>query len=126
MVVAEIIGRDVHHRYRDGVAALCPFDVDRSCERMAEVEVDRRHIRGCRIEVEVGIEPIARLEHELLPRVYMGDRLDRIMNPVEAVRIVFAVLARLCHDHRRRALDVAGIGQRHGSSPREKAGQPPA
>ena len=90
---AEFIGRDVHHGYRDGVAALCPFNVDGSCQRMAAVQIDGRHILGRRIEVEVGIESIARLENEMLPRLYMGDWFDRVVNPVEAVWIIFAVLA---------------------------------
>jgi hypothetical protein len=41
----------------------------------------------------------------------MGDRLHRIVNAVEAIRIVFAMLARLCHDHWRWTFDIAGIGE---------------
>ena len=45
--VSEIVGHDVNHGNRDGVAALCPLNVDRACQRMAEVQIDRRHVR-CR------------------------------------------------------------------------------
>src|SRR4051794_9363495 len=44
------------------------------------------------------------------------------MYPIEAVWIIFAVLARLSHDQRRRALDVAGIGQRDAPAPDKKQG----
>ena len=33
---------------------------------------------GRRIEVEIRIEPIARLKYEFLPRLYTGDWLDRV------------------------------------------------
>ena len=52
---------------------------------MAAVQVDGRHILGRRIEVEVRIDPVVRLKHELLPGLYAGDWLDRVMIPVEAV-----------------------------------------
>jgi hypothetical protein len=42
-------------------------------QRMAAVQVDGRQILRRRIELEVRIEPIARLEYELLPRLYTGD-----------------------------------------------------
>ena len=83
---------------------------------MTAVQVDGRDILARRIEVEVGVESIARLEYELLPRLHTGDGLDRVMNPIEAVRIVFAVCTRLSDDHWRRALDVAGIGKGAASS----------
>ena len=60
---------------------------------MHEVEVDGRHILGLRIEGEIRIERIARLDHEELPGIYVGDGLDCVMIPVEAVGIVLAVLA---------------------------------
>src|SRR5206468_4226112 len=62
-----------------------------------------------RIEGEVRIERIARFEYKKLLRIYTGGGLDCEMIPVEAVRIVLAVLARLSHDHRGGALDVTGV-----------------
>jgi hypothetical protein len=58
---------------------------------MTEIQVDRRHVRRCRIEVEFRIQTIARLEYEFLTRLDTGDWLDRVMNPVEAIGIIFAV-----------------------------------
>ena len=84
---------------------------------MTEVQVDGRHVRGRRSEGELGVEPIARLENELPARTDMSDWLDRVMNAVEAVWIVFAVLTRLRHDQRCWALDIAGIGQRDATAP---------
>src|SRR6185295_7314749 len=83
---------------------------------MAEVQIDRRHVCCRRIEGKFRIEPITRLEYELLPRLYTGDWLDRIMNPVEAVWIIFAVLARLLQGPR--GLDPDAACYRQPQSPR--------
>ena len=45
---------------------------------MAAVQVNGRHILGGGREVKVGIEPIARLEDEVLSGLYMSDWLHRI------------------------------------------------
>jgi hypothetical protein len=89
---------------------------------MTIVQVDGCHIRGRRIEGEIRVEPIARLKYELPSRLYTGGWLDRVMYPVEAVWIIFAVLARLCQDQWRWTLDVAGIGQRDAPAPDKKLG----
>ena len=120
--VTEVVGCDVHHRDGERVAALCSFDVDRPRQRMDEVEVDRGHVLSLRVEGKIGIERVTRLEHEKLPGLHMGGRLDAVVITIEAVRIVFAVLARLCHDHRRRQLDLAGIGPRPAKTSNQQQG----
>ena len=77
---------------------------------MHKIEIHRRNVLRLGIEGQVGIERIARLEHEKLPRSDMGSGLDCVMVPIEAVRIVFAVLAGFRNDHRSRKFNIAGIG----------------
>src|SRR5437588_2998300 len=107
--VTEIVGSDVHHGNGECVAPSRPFNVDGPGQRMHEVEIGGRHSLRRRIEGEVRIERIARFEYKKLLRIYTGGGLDCEMIPVEAVRIVLAVLARLSHDHRGGALDVTGV-----------------
>ena len=74
--VAEIIGRDVDDSDGDRVAAFRPIDEDRPGERMHQVEIYRRDVLRLGIEGQVGIERVARLEHEKLPGRDMGGGLD--------------------------------------------------
>src|SRR4030095_2821013 len=87
-----------------------------------EVEIGGRHILRRRIEGEVRIERIAPFEYQKLLRIYTGGRLDFEMIPVEAVRIVLAVLARLSHDHRGGALDVTGVRPHPTPTPDQEQG----
>ena len=88
------------------VGAQLAIDADQ------EVEVDGRHVLRLRIKREVGIERITRLEHEQLPGIDACGRLDGVVITVEAMRIIFAMLARFRNDHRGRQLDFARVGPR--------------
>ena len=59
---------------------------------MHKVEIDRGHILRLGIEGQIGVQRIAGLEHEQLPRIDMCRGLDGVVIAVEAVRVVLAVL----------------------------------
>src|ERR1700674_5113599 len=79
---------------------------------MHQVQVDGRYVLRLRIKSEIGIERIASLEHEELAGIYVRGGLDCVVIPVEAMRIVFAVLTRFSYDHRDRQFDVRRVGPR--------------
>ena len=84
--------------------------------------MDGGYVSGCRIEVEVRIESVPRLEYELPSGRHMHHRLDSVVNTVKTVRIINTVLAGLGNNQRRRAFDVAGIGERDARGPGKNEG----
>jgi hypothetical protein len=79
---------------------------------MDQVEVDSRHVVGNRVESQVAVQRVARLEHDVIARLGAKHGLYGRVIAVEAVRIVLAVGARLGHDHRALPALIAGVGER--------------
>jgi hypothetical protein len=102
------------------VAAFGAFDINRPGERMHQVEIDGRQILRLGIEGQIGIECVAGLQDEELPRIDVRGGLDGVVIAIEAVRIIFAVLAGFANDDRWRQLDVAGVSRRRAPSSNQK------
>ena len=64
--VAILIRLDVDHRHGQHVATLGTVDRDRPGHRMDQVEIERRQVVGDRIERQIRIERIARVEHDVI------------------------------------------------------------
>src|SRR5271169_3827473 len=84
---------------------------------MHEVQVNGRYVLRLRIKSEIGIERIAGLEYEELAGIYVRGGLDCVVIPVEAMRIVFAVLAGFSYDHRGWEFDVRRVSPGHAPAP---------
>ena len=110
--ISVLVRLDVEQRDRQHVAAHRAFDEDRAGHRMHEVEVERGHVLGGRLQIEVAVEGVARLEDDDLPGLDMRHRRDCRMIAVEAVRIVAAMAAALADDDRRLVCDFGGVGLR--------------
>src|ERR1700735_1475266 len=84
---------------------------------MHEVQVNGRDVLRLRIKSEIGIECIAGLKHEELAGIYVRGGLDCVVIPVEAMRVVFAVLTRFSYDHRGWEFDVRRVSPRRAPAP---------
>ena len=60
----------------DSVARLGIFDVDGARQRMAQPEVDVEHVRVRAVAGELAVDPVARLERDLVARPQGGHRLQ--------------------------------------------------
>ena len=60
----------------DDVARLGPVDVDGTCERMAEAQVQREHVRVRAVARELPVQAVTCLERDLLARQHRGHGLE--------------------------------------------------
>ena len=124
--VAELIWLDVDQGHSEHVAALGALDVNRSGHGMNEIEVQRRDIVGIGVEGEVGVECVPRLEDDEVARSGSRRPLDRRVVPVEAVRIVRAVVPILLNHDPVLPGHIArvGVSGNRDPDPRQKCDRP--
>jgi hypothetical protein len=60
----------------DDVARLGPFDEHGACQRMPEIEVERKQVGVGALARQLVVDAVARLERDLLTRLHGGDRFE--------------------------------------------------
>ncbi len=71
--VGRLIGEELDV---DDVARLCTFDVDGTRQRMAQPEVDVEHVGHASCRGELAVEPVARLQRDLVARPHRSHGLQ--------------------------------------------------
>jgi hypothetical protein len=109
--IAVLVGRDVHKCDGQDVAALGALDIDGTGHGVHEVEIDGGHVVGRRVEPQIAVQRVARFENDVIACVGPHDRLYGRVIAVETPRVVLAMSARLCHDHRALPALIACVGK---------------